>query len=276
MLPMRPNRQHSLNTPRLSARRRNVFTSQALACAVAFAGLWCGCSSGDRALSPEQAVAAFQIVDGFKAEIFAAEPMVSDPVEMAFDENGGIYVAEMHDNPDDPPAGHPPLSRILYLEDTDKDGRIDKQTVFADHLLVAKGVLPWKGGVIVPAAPDILWLQDTDGDHKADVRKVLYTGFDTHANMEGRIGNPRLGVDNWIYISNYGQPGEITSPDHPDMAPVTVRGGDFRFDPLRGTAAGRHRRLAVRHGDEPVGRYFHRRQYRAFAAHCDSSGVPFP
>jgi putative membrane-bound dehydrogenase-like protein len=206
------------------------------ACALAFAAVLYGCSGGDRALSPEEAIEAFQIAAGFRAELFAAEPHVSDPVEMAFDENGGIYVAEMHDNPDDPPPGQPALSRVVYLEDTDGDGRIDKQTVFADDLLVVKGVLPWKGGLIVTAAPDILWLQDTDGDHRADVRKVLYTGFDTRANMEFRIGNPRLGVDNWLYVANFGMPGEITSPDHPGMDPVIVRGGDFRFHPLRGTA----------------------------------------
>jgi putative membrane-bound dehydrogenase-like protein len=213
-----------------------LFPLRLAAWVLASACAWSGCGGGERALSPEEALEAFQITDGFRAELFAAEPFVSDPVEMAFDENGGIYVAEMHDNPGDPPPGQAPLSRIVYIEDADDDGRIDKQTVFADHLLVAKGVLPWNGGLIVTAAPDVLWLQDTDGDHRADIRKVLYTGFDTGANMEFRIGNPRLGVDNWVYLTNFGMPGEITSPDHPGTEAVTVRGGDFRFDPLRGTA----------------------------------------
>lgn len=225
----------------LTARSRLVSLAPARllvgAWALALMGAAIGCRTGaDSGLQPEQAIQSFEVVDGFRVELFAAEPFVSDPVEMAFDENGGIYVAEMHDNPADPAPGQPPRSRIVYLQDTDNDGRIDKQTVFADHLLAVKGLLPWKGGIIATAAPDILWLQDTDGDHRADIRKVLYTGFDAGANMEFRIGNPRLGVDNWVYVANYGRPGEITSPDHPTMEPVPVRGGDFRFHPLRGTA----------------------------------------
>ncbi len=202
-------------------------------------GLWACSSSSDqrsRPLSPHEALETFQIVDGFRVELFAAEPNVIDPVEIAFDENGGVYVAEVGDNPEDPPPGHAPRSRIAYLEDTDGDGVIDKRTVFADKLLAVEGVLPWKGGVIATAAPDILWLKDTDGDHKADVRKVLYTGFYTKKNVEGRLSNPRLGLDNWIYVVNHGFPGEITSPDHPDQPPVQVRGREFRFHPTRGLA----------------------------------------
>ena len=95
--------------------------------------------------------------------------------------------------------------------------------------------MPWKGGLIVTSAPDILFMKDTDGDGKADVRKVLYTGF-PKVNQEARITNPRLGVDNWIYCSNSGSDGRITSPDHPEMPPVLVRGADFRFDPISGMA----------------------------------------
>jgi putative membrane-bound dehydrogenase-like protein len=93
--------------------------------------------------------------------------------------------------------------------------------------------MPWKGGLIVTSAPDILFMKDTDGDGKADVRKILYTGF-AKSNQESRITNPRLGPDNWIYCSNTGNNGRISSPDHPEIAPVLVRGGDFRFDPISG------------------------------------------
>lgn len=230
------NRKLARSAAEWPAHRRSRRLRTVPACVLAWIAVTSGCGGGERALSPQEALGAFRIVEGFRAELLAAEPFVSDPVEMAFDEDGGIFVAEMHDNPADPPQGQLPLSRVVYLEDTDNDGRIDKQTVFADHLLAVKGVLPWKGGLIVPAAPDILWLQDTDGDHRADVRKVLYSGFDSRANMEFRVGNPRLGVDNWVYVTNFGMAGEITSPDHPDREPVPVRGGDFRFHPLRGIA----------------------------------------
>ncbi len=205
-----------------------------LACAV----LLSSCAkknSEERALTPVDSLKTMHVSGDFHVELFAAEPQVMSPVEMVFDENGKIYVAEMMDYPEDPLPGKPILSRIRLLEDTHGDGKIDKATIFADHVLAVSGVMPWKGGLIVTSAPDILYMKDTNGDGKADVRKVLYTGF-ARLNHETRITNPRLGVDNWIYCSNTGNDGWITSPEHPDMPAVLVRGGDFRFDPVSGKA----------------------------------------
>ncbi len=188
-----------------------------------------------RPLSPQEALRSFHLSEDFRVELFASEPEVVDPVEMAFDENGRVYVAEMLDYPEDPPPGKPARSRIKILEDTDGDGKMDKATVFADHLLQVSGLLPWKGGLLVTSAPDILFLKDTDGDGKADLRRVLYTGF-PKVNPEGRITNLRLGIDNWIYAANNGADGKITSPEHPEQPPLLVRGADFRFRPDRGLA----------------------------------------
>lgn len=171
----------------------------------------------------------------FHVELFVAEPEVMSPVEMAFDENGKIYVAEMMDYPDDPPTGKPARSRIRLLEDANGDGKIDRATIFADNVLAVSGFMPWKGGLIVTSAPDILYMKDTNGDGKADIRKVLYTGF-PKSNHESRITNPRLAPDNWIYCSNSGNDGRVTSPDHPEMPPTLIRGADFRFDPISGKA----------------------------------------
>jgi putative membrane-bound dehydrogenase-like protein len=187
----------------------------------------------EKALSPQQSLESMRLSDDFHVELFAEEPEVMSPVDMAFDENGKIYVAEMLDYPEDPPPGKPARSRIRLLEDTNGDGKIDRATVFADQVLATSGLMPWKGGLIVTSAPDILFMKDTDGDGKADVRKILYTGF-AKSNQESRITNPRLGPDNWIYCSNTGNNGRISSPDHPEIAPVLVRGGDFRFDPISG------------------------------------------
>ena len=184
-------------------------------------------------LSPRDALQSFRIADGFRIELFASEPHVVDPVEMAFDESGGVFVAELLDNPHDPPTGQQPLSRIKYLEDTDSDGMVDRHTVFAEGLLAVEGIAPWKGGLIVTAAPDILFLKDTDGDHQADVRETLYTGFAV-PNVETRISNPRLGLDNWFYVVNFGNPGEVRSLRRPDAPTATVRNREFRFHPLRG------------------------------------------
>ena len=184
-------------------------------------------------LSPQDSLKAIHLSEDFHLELFASEPQIFDPVEMVFDENGRIYIAEMLDYPEDPPPGKPARSRIRMLEDRDGDGRYETNVIFADHVLEVSGIMPWKGGLIVTSAPDILYMKDTDGDGKADVRQVLYTGF-PKVNPEGRITNPRLGIDNWIYCANAGADGKITAPDHPERAAVLVRGTDFRFHPIRG------------------------------------------
>ncbi len=200
-------------------------------------------SAEQRAYTPQESLALMHLSEDFNADVFLAEPQVMSPVEMVFDEDGRIYVAEMLDYPDDPPPGKPVRSRIKLLEDADGDGKYEKVTVFADQVLQVSGLQPWKGGLIVTSAPDILWMKDTDGDGKADVRQVFYTGF-PKVNPEARITNPRYSIDNWIYTSNNGRDGRITSPmplrgevdKRLPQPPVLVRGTDFRFHPIRDVA----------------------------------------
>ncbi|MBI2477229.1 MAG: dehydrogenase, partial [Planctomycetia bacterium] len=164
-----------------------------------------------------------------RIELVAAEPLVMDPVAIAFDQRGRMFVVEYGDYPTGPAKeGEPPLSRVVLLEDTDHDGRVDVRHVFADHLTFAHSLMPYKEGLLVGAQTEILFLQDTDGDHKADVREVLFSGF-MPAHPQMQIGNPRWGFDNWIYL-NYG-PGTITSPGQPDQA-LTMPRSEFRFHPL--------------------------------------------
>ena len=186
-------------------------------------------SSGkySKALSPEEALQSFHIISGFKAEVFAAEPQIMDPVELIFDEYGKIYVVEMPDYPFKP-AVDQGRSRVRVLEDKDGDGRIDASTIFVDGLMEATSVLPWKGGLLVCSAPNIYYFKDTDGDNVADDKEVLFTGF-FGQNSEAQITNLRYGLDNWIYAANFGQKGRIFSPKHPEYDTIEVQGADFRF-----------------------------------------------
>ncbi len=178
-------------------------------------------------LSPEQALEAFEIEDGFEIALFASEPYISDPIKLLFDEDGNAYVVEMGDYPYKPAEGDG-RGVIKLVKDTDGDGVIDSAFVFAEGIADATSILPYNGGLLVAAAPDILYLKDTDGDGRADAREVLFTGFFEN-NSEAQITNFRYGVDNWIYMNNNGQRGEVTFTRRPDLAPISVGGKDFRF-----------------------------------------------
>jgi putative membrane-bound dehydrogenase-like protein len=132
-------------------------------------------------LAPEAALAKMSVPEGFRVELVAAEPDLLNPVAMAFDERGRIWVTESFEYPRHEPG--PGRDRIKILEDTNGDGRIDSVKIFADGLNIPSGIAVGHGGVWVANAPDILFLQDTDGDDKADKTEVVVTGFgrfDTH------------------------------------------------------------------------------------------------
>lgn len=184
------------------------------------------------ALSPDESKKTFQLDSQFDIEIFAAEPNIQSPVDVVFDERGNVYVVEMGDYPYDAKPGNF-KGRIRLLRDTNGDGKADKSYVFAEGLPSATSILPWKGGIIVTAAPDILYLKDTNGDYKADIKQVLFTGFFSK-NSEAQITCLRFGVDNWIYANNHGQGGQITFSEKPGAPALNVGGGDFRFRLDRG------------------------------------------
>ena len=178
--------------------------------------------------SPEDSLKTLVTEPGLKVELFAAEPLVMDPVALAFDRRGRMFVVEYGDYPIGPPKGEPPLSKVVLVEDTDGDGRADRRRVFADRLNFAHSLMPLNEGILVCAQTQILLLKDTDGDDVADVREVLFDGFKP-AHPQRQIGNPRWGLDNWIYL-NYGT-GRITSALAPDK-PVDMPAAEFRFHPL--------------------------------------------
>ncbi len=186
--------------------------------------------AADGPLSPEEALRSFQLEPGLRIELAAAEPLVVDPVALAFDERGRLYAAENRDYPTGPGAGKPPDGRIALLEDLDGDGRFEKRTDFADGLNFPNGLLPWKGGLLVTSAPDLLYLKDTDGDGRADARKTVLTGFSTSGSTQLRTSHPTLGPDGWIYLTSGLTGGKIVCPDRPERRALESR-EDVRFHP---------------------------------------------
>lgn len=195
----------------------------------------------DSPVAPEDAVSTFQIEPGFKIDLIAAEPLIADPVAMEIDEDGNMYVVENHGYPLDKTKS----SKVKLLRDTDGDGRMDESTVFADTLLMPTGVMRWKKGIIVTDAPDLLYMEDTTGDGKADIVKRILTGF-ALSNPQHNVNSPIYGIDNWIYLAHertvgsevykeeFGDQGsEIHFPEQPDKVrlPRNANGRNVRLRP---------------------------------------------
>jgi putative membrane-bound dehydrogenase-like protein len=178
-------------------------------------------------VEPADAVKTFKVQPGFRIEQLAAEPLVSDPVAMCFDENGRLYVVEMRGYSEQPDEM---LSQIRLLEDVDGDGRFDKSTVFVDKLSWPTAVICYGGGIYIGDAPDILFCKDTDGDGKADVRKTVFTGFGK-TNVQGLLNTFAWGLDNRIHGATSSSGGRIVRSSDNKAEPVTVNGRDFAFDP---------------------------------------------
>ncbi len=176
-------------------------------------------------LDVEESLKLFDLDDRFEIKAYVNEPSITSPVDLVFDEWGDAYVVELLDYPYKDSLG---TSRIKKLIDHEGDGRVDETHLFAEGLMDATSALPWKGGLIVTSAPYILYLRDTDGDHRSDQVDTLFSGFFNN-NSEAQITNLRYGLDNWIYANNNGHEGEVRYHGHPGEPPLQVKGGDFRF-----------------------------------------------
>lgn len=149
-------------------------------------------------LPPAESMKRLITPAGIEAKLYASEPKIFKPVAMNWDERGRLWIAETFDYPNELQEPGKGRDRISILEDTDADGVADKFTVFAEKLSIPTSILPYNGGAIVAQAPDILFLKDTDGDGKADVRQAIMSGWgtsDTHAGPSSL----RWGPDNWVY-----------------------------------------------------------------------------
>lgn len=179
--------------------------------------------------TPAASLSAMRARDGFKIELMAAEPLVVDPIAIDWGPDGKLWVVEMADYPlgvDGKPGG-----RVRFLEDTNDDGQYDKSTVLLDDLPYPTSVMAWRDGVLVTAAPDIIYAADTMGDGKADVREVLYTGF-AKGNPQHLVNGLERGLDNWIYGANGHSGGTPRSTK--TGAEIELRSHDFRIRPDTG------------------------------------------
>ena len=147
---------------------------------------------------PAAEQATFQLAPGLEVNLFASEPMIHKPIQMAWDEKGRLWVASSAIYPHIKP-GQTETDQIIVLEDTDRDGKADKSTVFYEGLLVPTGILPGDGGAYVANSTELLFMKDTDGNGKADTREVLLSGFgteDTHHILHGF----KRGPDGCLYL----------------------------------------------------------------------------
>jgi putative membrane-bound dehydrogenase-like protein len=175
---------------------------------------------------PQEALQTFQLLPDFRIELVAAEPLIADPVAVAFDERGRVYVvcmcgySEQYDER---------LSEVRLLEDLDRDGCMDRSTVFIDGLRWPTSVVCYDRGVFIADAPDILYCRDNDGDGRADERRVVFTGFGT-SNVQGLLNSLTWGLDNRIHGATSSAGARVMRPGS-NEPPLELRGRDFSFDP---------------------------------------------
>jgi putative membrane-bound dehydrogenase-like protein len=184
-------------------------------------------------LSPDEAARAMTVPPGFRVSLFAGEPDVVQPIAMAIDDRGRIWVAEAYSYPRRV-ADRDARDRILIFEDTDNDGKFDRRTVFAEHLNLVSGLEVGFGGVWVGAAPQFLFIPDKNGDDRPDgPPQVLLDGWGQHDTHE-TLNSFCWGPDGWLYgchgVFTHSQVGK---PGTPESKRVPINAGIWRYHPVR-------------------------------------------
>ncbi|MGE7773948.1 PVC-type heme-binding CxxCH protein [Chitinophaga sp. NPDC101104] len=181
----------------------------------------------------QEAEHSLKLPPGYKAELFASESEFSylaKPVQLSFDNKGRLWVATMPTYPQYRPGDPKPNDKIIILEDTDQDGKADKQTVFAEGLHLPLGFEIAPEGVYVSQGIDLVLLKDTDGDGKADQKEILLSGFDDH---DSHHSNHAFTADGSGAIFS-GEGVFLRSNIETSYGPVyATNGGFYRFDPRR-------------------------------------------
>ncbi|MGN6544624.1 MAG: neutral/alkaline non-lysosomal ceramidase N-terminal domain-containing protein, partial [Aureliella sp.] len=205
-----------------------------------------GKGQGTRPRAPEQSLKQMRTHGDLQVDLVVAEPLVTSPVAVDFGPDGKVWIAEMFDYPSGTDGDYAPAGRVRMLESSKDDGVFDRATVFLDGIPFPTGVTVWRKGVLVCAAPDILYAEDTDGDGRADVVRKLFSGFGTD-NYQARVNSLEYGLDGWIYGSCGLFGGTIKS--FASAKPIALGDRDFRINPDSGAiepATGRTQQGRVR------------------------------
>ena len=207
-------------------------------------------------VSAEQAANQFKLPVGLRMELVASEPLIHEPSGVCWDQQGRLFVCELHGYNLDGQIDIDELNKtgkldkevrrlfvpehieeaakagtygtVKQLIDTDGDGHMDQANVWADRIPACFGICPARDGIIVVCAPDIMFLADRDGDGQAEVQEVLFTGFATGV-LDRRMGNPQWGLDDWIYVGRCHGETTITGPYLAQA--VELPNTDFRIKP---------------------------------------------
>lgn len=176
--------------------------------------------------TPEDEMHDFILPPGFEVTLFASEPDITKPINMAFDEKGRLWVTQSSEYP--VAAGTSEgTDRITILEDTDGDGRADNISDFANDLNIPIGIMPVKGGVIAYSIPNLYKFTDTDNDGKSDKREVLLGEFE-HLDTHGMVNNLFRGFDGWMHASHgFSNVSVVAGTDGDSIRMVS--GNTFRF-----------------------------------------------
>ncbi len=178
--------------------------------------------------TPEEEKAGFRLPPGFEIELFAAEPLIGKPINLAFDAKGRVWITESFEYPfaADPGAGK---DRVTILEDRDGDGKADQVTHLADTLNIPIGVLPLPGGAVAHSIPNVYRFTDADGDGRAEAHQKLLGPFgykDTH----GMVSNLTRGFDGWIHACHgFTNTSRVAGRDGDSVRMES--GNTFRFRP---------------------------------------------
>jgi putative membrane-bound dehydrogenase-like protein len=188
-------------------------------------------------MSPQQALKALKLPGGFKATLFAAEPDVQNPIGMAWDAKGRMWVAENYTYAERAKRFDLGLKdRVIILEDKDWDGVAETRKVFTDDVQMLTSVEVGRGGVWLMCPPQVLFIPDRNNDDIPDGEpEVVLDGFTVaDANYHNFANGLRFGPDGWLYgRCGHSCPGKLGIPGTPEEQRVPMKGGIWRYHPER-------------------------------------------